>query len=206
MTSTILMFIKFSFEIIWCLKIILVVWFDFIQWSTSSARLIIWAVHLAIGRRGRSLNHTGSPQRGGGRLEGGQPRRRGGIQQNPHPSPLLTPMRSPFSSSPRSTSRARHPPQAHHQTPSGGAKVCFSARRHRNLRLRRWRGRSVGQSIWRRDGRSCRRASPSWRTSSRASQSRSSAPRTTWCFTRTSPSPLPPPPPPRRRRLRGGGR
>jgi hypothetical protein len=46
-------------------------------------------------------------------------------------------------------------------------------------RQRRWRRRSGGRSIWRRDGPSCRRASPSSRTSSRASPSRSSAPRIT---------------------------
>ena len=201
------MFIKFSFEIIWCLKIIFIVWFDFIQWSTSSARLIIWAVHLAIGRRGQSLNHTtrrGPP----GRRSAAAPRRyttEPPSQPSPYAHALASLLLPSFHLSRSPLEDPRHLPQAHHQTPSGGAKVCFSTRRHRNLRLRRWRGRSVGQSIWRRDGQSCRRASPSWRTSSRASQSHSSAPRTTWCFTRTSPSPLPPPPP-RRRRLRGGGR
>jgi len=151
MTSTTLMFIKFSFEIIWCLKIIFIVWFDFIQWSTSSARLIIWAVHLAIGRRGRSLNHTGSPQRGGGPPSAAAPRRYT-TEPPAHPSSpyahaLASLLLPPFRLSRSPLEDPRHPPQAHHQTPSGGAKVCFSARQHRNLRLRRWRGRSVGQSI-----------------------------------------------------------
>ena len=132
----------------------------------KSSAVVIWTVHGAIVR----LPLDASQPSQGQRKPKNRPATRTGEPLLSLSIALSLASRRPRAHPPKK--RTSKPPAAAlgFASPRGCARICVSPRRHRQRhrhrqrqrqRQRRWRGRSGGRSIWRRDGPSCRRASPS---------------------------------------------